>query len=169
MPPVIRLRPTQPEDLPTLYEIQSDPESNEMAGTKPRPREVFFAVWDRHFLDPNINGCVIEVQSEQDSSTHQLVGSIACFQADGLNCVGYWIARAHWGKGIASSALAMFLAQEHRRPLHATTASSNASSRHILQKCGFRFVGHRMGEETERYTAREIADFVLDATPTNHR
>src|SRR5690242_14236566 len=136
MPPAIRLRPTRPHDLAALFEIQSDPESNEMAGTKPRTREVFIEVWKGHFENPAINGCVIELAAAD--GTHELVGGIACFQADGHDCVGYWIARPHWGKGIASRALALFLAQEPRRPLHATAARTNAPSRRILERCGFR-------------------------------
>lgn len=153
--PAIRLRRTAPGDLPALFEIQSDPESNEMAGTKARTREVFFSVWEGHFANPSINPRVIEADG-------QIVGSIACFQADGKDCVGYWIARAHGGKGIAGRALAMFLTEEPRRPLHATAARTNAPSRHILEKCGFRCTGFRMGEETERFVAREIAEFVLE-------
>jgi len=151
----IRLRPVAPADLPTLFDIQCDPDSNTMAGTKPRTREVFFAVWERIFADPGVNARVIELDSE-------IVGSINCFQTEGHDCVGYWISRPHWHKGIASRALALFLAEEPRRPLHATTASDNAASRHILQKAGFRFTGLRMGEETDRFTAREIADFLLE-------
>ena len=155
----LRLRPTTAHDLPALYEIQTDPESNDMAGTKPRNRDMFFAVWERHFVDPGINARVIEIDVGRGL---ELVGSIARFQADGHDAVGYWIARPHWGKGIASRALALFLAEDRRRPLHATTASTNAQSRRILERCGFRCVGLRMGEETERFVAREIADFVLE-------
>ncbi|MFN0010257.1 MAG: GNAT family N-acetyltransferase [Phycisphaerales bacterium] len=154
----IRLRPTRPGDLPALFELQCDPECNAMAGTKPRTREAFFAAWEGFFGNPNINGRVIETDGEGGP---QIVGRIACFQADGANCVGYWIARQHWGKGIASRALAMFLQEEPRRPLHATTDSGNATSRHILAKRGFRFMGLRMGEETDRFLAREIAEYVL--------
>ncbi len=149
------LRPLHPGDLLTLYELQIDPESNQMAGTKPRTREAFFAVWERVLLDPNINSRVIEVGGA-------IVGSVSCFQAEGRDCVGYWIARSHWGRGIASRALPMFLADERRRPLHATAARANAASHRVLEKCGFRCVGFRMGEETDRFLAREIADFVLE-------
>lgn len=145
--------------MPALFEFQTDPESNVMAGTKPRTREAFFAAWERHFTDPGVNPRVIEIDGEHGPVT---VGSISRFQADGLDCVGYWIARAHWGKGIASRALAMFLAEDLRRPLHATAATTNAPSRHILEKRGFRCVGHRMGEETERFVAREITAYVLE-------
>jgi RimJ/RimL family protein N-acetyltransferase len=155
----IRLRPIGPDDLPALFELQTDPESNQMAGTKPRTREAFFAAWERNFADPGVNGRVIEIDGVRGA---EIVGSIARFQADGHDAVGYWIAREHWGKGIASRALAMFLSEDRRRPLHATAARTNAPSRRILEKCGFRCVGFRIGEETERYVAREIADFVLE-------
>ena len=151
----IRLRAVRPEDLPVMFELQTDHEANTMAGTKPRTREAFFAAWDRNFANPDVNARVIECSGE-------IVGTVACFQAEGQDCVGYWIARSHWGKGFASRALAVFLIEETRRPLHATTARTNAPSRRVLEKCGFRHVGFRMGEETDRYLPCEIADFVLD-------
>ena len=120
---------------------------------------MFFGAWERNFADPGVNARVIEIGG---ACGPEIVGSIACFQAEGRDCVGYWIVREHWGKGIASRVLAMFLFEERRRPLHATAARSNASSGRILEKCGFRCVGFRMGEETERYVAREIAEFVLE-------
>ncbi len=155
----VYLRRTQPSDLPVLYEMQTDPESNRMAGTKPRTREVFFSVWAGHFENPLLNTRVIEVDGP---SGRHVVGGISCFQADGHDCVGYWIARDHWGKAIASRALTMFLLEEPRRPLHATAATTNAVSHRILEKNGFRRTGTRMGEETDRFLAREIADYVLE-------
>lgn len=138
-----------------LFELQTDAESNVMAGTKPRTREVFFEAWERNLADPGVNSRVIEIDAA-------IVGSVGGFQADGHHCVGYWIARPHWGKGIASRALMMFLGEERRRPLHATTLRTNAPSQRILEKCGFRCVGFRFGEETERFVAGEIADYVLE-------
>lgn len=155
----IRLRPVEPRDLPILFEIQAEPDGNQMAGTKPRTREAFFGAWERFFSDPGINARVIEIDSARGP---EIAGSISCFQAEGHDCVGYWITQAHWGKGIASRALAMFLREEPRRPLHATSDRANVSSRRILEKCGFRCVGFRVGEETDRFLAREIVDFVLD-------
>jgi len=156
----IRLRPVGPGDLPALFEIQAEPEGNAMAGTKPRTRDSFFAVWEGIFADPNASASVIEF--EGSTGRRDVVGSIGCFQADGHDCVGYWIARAHWGKGLASRSFALFWKEERRRPLHATAARANAPSRRVLEKCGFRCAGYRMGEETERFVATEIADFVLD-------
>jgi RimJ/RimL family protein N-acetyltransferase len=138
-----------------LFEIQLDPEANAMAGTRPRTREVFDALWDRTLSDPAGGSArVIELGSE-------IVGSIARFQAEGNDCVGYWIARPHWGRGIASRTLDLFLQQEPVRPLHATAAAANTASRRILEKSGFAFLGLRMGEATDRFIACQIADYVL--------
>lgn len=152
--PHIRLRPVAPDDLPALYQQQLDPEANRMAGTKPRSREVFHATWQRIFTDPSVIPRVILHES-------LVVGGISCFKLEGLDNVGYWIAREHWGKGIASPALTLFLDEVKIRPLHATAAATNAASIHILKSRGFQLKGYRMGEETDRFTAREIADFVL--------
>lgn len=181
MPITVVLRPVRPEDLPALFEFQCDPEASAMAGTKPRTREAFFANWERSFADPWINSRVIEICPAANGETlaqgaHAaltgalpvIVGSIGCFRTDAAapewarDNVGYAVARPFWGQGIASRALAMFLTQEQRRPLHATTVVTNLASQRILRKCGFRFLGTHMGEETERYLAAEVAEFVLD-------
>lgn len=165
---MVFLRPVGPADFAAIFEMQSDPVSNAMAGTKPRSREVFFAAWERNLVDPGVTAWMIEIVDVPGSTPNDagrgrtIVGTIARHQADGRDAVGYWIDQAHWGKGIASQAVAQFLKEEHRRPLRATAASNNAASRHILEKCGFRCVGLRMGEETDRYLAREIADYVLE-------
>ncbi|MCC6429240.1 MAG: GNAT family N-acetyltransferase [Phycisphaerales bacterium] len=154
----IHLRPVEPRDIPTLFEQQCDPDSNQLAGTKPRTREVFQATWDRIFTDPTVIPRVIIGADNPDL----ILGAISCFQHEGRDNVGYMIARSHWGKGIASRALALFLKEVPRRPLHATTSRANAPSMHILQKYGFRLTGYEMGQETDRYIAREIARFVLE-------
>lgn len=163
----IVLRAATPRDLEAMFEMQADPQSNQMAGTKPRTREVFFNAWEKIFQDPGVNQRIILMRPDRGTDGHggnsegTIVGMISRFQSDGHDAVGYWIARAHWGQGIASRALEMFLKEETRRPLHATTDKGNAVSQHILRKHGFECVGHRFGEETDRYLAREIADFVL--------
>ena len=151
----IRLRPVEPRDLATLFAHQLDAESNRMAGTKPRSEEAFRAVWEKIFADPGVIGRVIERHGV-------VVGGISCFKLEGLDAVGYWIGREHWGRGLASRGLALFLSEVERRPLHATAARENAASIRVLEKCGFRLTGYRMGEETDRFVACELAEFVLD-------
>ncbi len=161
--PAIQLRTVVPSDLPELFELQCDPASNELAGTKPRSRESFFATWERSLADPRVNSRIIELERHK---AWTIAGSIACFQVEehGTSCdmLGYWIARPYWGMRIASRAASLFLAQEKRRPLLATAATANAASRKILERNGFRLIGIRMGEETDRYVASEIAEYTLD-------
>ncbi|HEX2838213.1 MAG TPA: GNAT family N-acetyltransferase [Phycisphaerales bacterium] len=151
----LRLRATAAADVPVLFDLQSDTEANRMAGTKARSREAFFATWEKIFADPKVRSRVIEVDGV-------IVGGVSCFQAEGRDALGYWIAKQHWGRGIASRAVALFLAVETRRPLHATARRTNTRSLRVLEKCGFRLVGYRMGEETERYVGCELAEFVLE-------
>jgi len=163
----ITLRRPTIDDLPAMYEIGADPVACEMAGVKPRTREVFMERWKDVLADPAINSRVIEIVSRGSGGGErgrEFAGSISVFQAPGetRDSIGYWIARPHWGKGIASRALEMFLKAEPRRPLHATAATSNLGSLRVLQRNGFRLVRTFMGEETDRYMAREVGEFVLD-------
>lgn len=151
----VSLRPVTPADLEFMFQIGLDPESNAMAGTKPRTREAFFEAWAQHIKNPAIHTRVILHGGE-------FAGSISCFQVGEENHVGYWLAREQWGKGVASAAVKLFLELESRRPLRATAARNNLASVRILEKCGFRCLGYRQGEETERYSAREVGDFVLE-------
>ncbi len=59
------------------------------------------------------------------------------FETAGKTLVGYWIGKEHWGKGVASSALSLFLLQVATRPLYAHVARQNVASIRVLQKCGF--------------------------------
>lgn len=158
----LRLRAIERSDLATMFEFEVDPESNAMAGTKPRTREAFFAAWERNLVDPEIRAQVIELAGARGDCEVVIAGTIARFRANGQDHIGYWIARAHWGKGVASRALKSFLEEEPRRPLHATAATNNPRSRRILEKCGFVLVRVRADAETERFVAREIAEFVLE-------
>lgn len=153
--PNITLRPTLPTDLPALFALQVDQASNDMAGTKPYSAEAYAARWEANFKNPALVPRVIVLDG-------RVIGSIACFQNEGRDCVGYWIDKAHWGRGIAGRALALLLAEVSRRPLHATAAKSNTASIRALRSNGFRHVRDFAGEETDRYTAREVSEFVLE-------
>lgn len=154
-PARVRLRPIEPGDLPTLFQQQLDPESNQMAGTKPRSPEAFRAAWERNFGDPSV---VARAILRDDV----MVGAISCFRKDGVDSVGYWIAREHWGGGIATQALMLLLGEVKARPLHATAARANAASIRVLEKCGFRLTGYHAENETDRYLAGEVATFVIE-------
>lgn len=154
--PTIELREVVPGDLQTIYAYQLDPEANRMAVTNPRTKEVFEAHWASSLSDPGVVARAITLDGK-------LVGHIACFVMDGRDSVGYWVDRAHWGKGIASAALERFLGIVTKRPLHARAARSNAGSVRVLTKCGFVLTGYEWAEATERFPACEEAVFVLES------
>lgn len=159
----ISLRPPTWDDVPLMFEIGCDPVACEMAGVKPRTREAFLARWKEIFADPAINTRVIEMIAGVPGP-REFAGSISVFQAPGeaRDSIGYWIARPYWGRGVASHALAMFLTEEERRPLYATASTQNLASLRVLEKNGFHLAKRFQGEETDRYLAREVAEFVLE-------
>ena len=62
--------------------------------------------------------------------------------------VGYWIGKEHWGQGIASAALRLYLDDvAQHRPLLASVVEHNAGSRRVLEKAGFQFVGRELAED----------------------
>lgn len=154
-PPVsVQLRPVHLDDLPTFYLQQLDVEANRVAVANPRGPESFAAHWAKVFPDPEVTVRAVVCDGV-------LAGQIACFVADGARSVGYWIGRDHWGKGVATQALALLLAEVAVRPIHARVATTNLGSIRVLERSGFRVVGHEMAEATERFPACEEALLVL--------
>src|SRR4051812_5506740 len=96
--PAIRLRRVVPADLPTHFENQRDPASTGMAAVPPREREAFDLHWTTILADPSV--VVRTVLADE-----VVAGSAVSFVRDGERQVGYWIAREHWGRGIATAAL----------------------------------------------------------------
>ena len=146
----VRLRPVERGDLPRMYELQLDPDSNRMAVTIPRTREAFDSIWAKALDAPNNAARVILVGET-------FVGYVSCFPADGEVHVGYWLDRAYWGRGIASRALHLLLREVTARPLVATAATSNGASLRVLQKCGFVVRRVEVAPASDRYPECEVA------------
>lgn len=132
MTAVVVLRDVREEDLEPLYQQQADPESVRMAAMPAREREDSYAHWRKSLADETAYARAIDIEGE-------CVGHVVSFMREGQaeREVGYWIARSHWGRGIATAALAAFLQEERRRPLIAGVAVHNPGSRRVLEKCGF--------------------------------
>ena len=150
----VTLRTVHASDLDAFYLDEIDPEANRMAVARPRDRAAFQAHWTRTLVDPTVNERAILADGV-------LVGRITCFQQEGRATIGYWITRAHWGRGIASQALARFLEVIPTRPLHARVAVSNVASIRVLERSGFVLTGVEMSVETERFPACDEALMVL--------
>lgn len=140
----VRLRPVQDADLDALYEHQADPAWAEMVGMPSRSRDEFVAHLDRVRADPRNCYRVIEADGV-------VVGSIGTFPVEDVREVGYSLGRAHWGRGVASRALALMLDEDPHRPLSAGVAPHNAASRRVLEKAGFVRVGHDDADGVDLY------------------
>jgi RimJ/RimL family protein N-acetyltransferase len=150
----IRLRNVERHDLPQIYQMQLDPESNRLAMTIPRSAEAFDAHWADALRDPSNTTKAILLGEA-------LVGFALCFGRDGQTHVGYWVSREHWGKRIASRALKLLLLEVPTRPLYAHVATSNAASLRVLQKCGFTVERVQASPASDRYAECEEAVLVL--------
>ena len=82
----------------------------------------------------------------------EVVGACGLTVSDGRREaeLGYWIGRPHWGRGHATEAallaVAFALGQAGLARVVALPLATNAPSRRVLEKAGFRFVGLRPAE-----------------------
>lgn len=135
----VELRETIEADLRTLFEFQADPEASAMAAFPSRDLPAFLEHQARIEADPSAITRTIVAGGE-------VVGSIGSWEADGERAVGFWIGRAHWGKGYATAALRAYLDVDPHRPMYAHVADHNVGSRRVLEKCAF-VLDHSAQEE----------------------
>jgi RimJ/RimL family protein N-acetyltransferase len=147
----VRLRDVEPDDLPIFYEQQLDGDATRMAAFPARDRAAFDAHWATNILG---NPAAVIQTILLDG---QVAGHIGSWRQDGVRLVGYWIGKEHWGKGVATRALAAFLHLVTERPLHAHVARHNVASIRVLEKCGFS--GER--EESVESGGKDVAELVL--------
>jgi RimJ/RimL family protein N-acetyltransferase len=133
----VSLRPVEDRDLDTIYQQVTDPESVRMAAFTAEDqtdRRAFLNRMSRLRADTSVSYRVIDVDGA-------IAGTIASFRIDNQPEVTYWVDRTQWGKGIASAALQILLAETAERPLYARAASDNLGSLRVLEKAGFRRIG----------------------------
>ncbi len=130
MPGNVQLRDVEPGDLPLFFENQRDSIAVAMVGFRSRDRAEFDAHWTKVLADESsLQKTII--------SDGKPAGNVVSWNSEGQREVGYWIDRAHWGRGIATAALSAFLKVEQTRPLCAHVAKHNLASIRVLQKWGF--------------------------------
>jgi ribosomal-protein-alanine N-acetyltransferase len=150
----VTLRPTQPADFAFLFPFQLDLVATHLAAFTPPDhanQASYVAKYTRFIQDPTITMRTILV-------AEVIVGSLAKFEAEGRAELTYWLDRSHWGKGIATAALQLFLAIETSRPLFGRVAFDNVGSQRVLEKSGFVRIGTASGFARARQM--EIAEFI---------
>lgn len=151
--PAILLRPTIPTDLEHFFLFQIDQEACHLAAFMAKDhadRDAYMKKWGRLLQDETISIRTILVDG-------MIAGSVSKYVMEGDAEITYWIDKAYWGRGVASTALKEFLAIEKTRPIFGRVAFDNTGSQRVLEKCGFIKVGadrgfaHARGCEIEEY------------------
>jgi RimJ/RimL family protein N-acetyltransferase len=154
----VRLREVQDGDLPILFEHQLDPDANRMAAftvADPSDHAAFVARWQRIRADES--GTVRTIVADG-----AVAGSVLVWRDPDLPGpeVSYWLGKEHWGRGIATAALAEFLEVVSERPLYGRCAADNLGSRRVLEKCGFELRSEEIAFATGR--GEEVAEVLLE-------
>lgn len=129
--PGVRLRPVEEQDLAVFFTHQAEPAAIEMAAFPARNKDQFTAHWAKIRADATNILRTIVVDGV-------VAGNIVSWEQDGRRLLGYWVGREHWGRGVATGALAQFVSEVSIRPLYAHVAVHNVGSIRVLEKSGFR-------------------------------
>jgi RimJ/RimL family protein N-acetyltransferase len=141
----VTLREVTKEDLPTFFEHQLDAEATRMAAFPSRDRDAFMAHWARIMSkETNETGILNTILADET-----VAGNVVYWEAAGEPNIAYWLGKTHWGKGIATAALAQFLTKIEARPVYAHVAKHNFASIRVLQKCGFQLAREDMSDDGE--------------------
>ncbi|WP_305096657.1 GNAT family N-acetyltransferase [Croceibacterium aestuarii] len=136
------LRPAFPEDSRAVYDGICDAGVVAMLSRAP---------WPYRMADAE-QFCARDVPAKEprflitlpDASGAPVIGCIGLHEEEGGAELGYWIARAHWGRGYASEAgramIEVSRAIGHRK-LVAGHYLDNPASGRVLRKLGFRETG----------------------------
>ena len=150
----IELRPSIESDLEHFFNHQADEDAIHMAAftaQDPQDKEAYLSKWKKLLHKDGIHMQTI-------ITGDAIVGCVVKFEMEGEAHITYAIAKAHWGKGIASQALSAFIQLEDTRPLWGWVAFDNIGSQRVLERAGFK----RVGEETSFANARntEIVEYI---------
>jgi RimJ/RimL family protein N-acetyltransferase len=98
---------------------------------------------------------------------HTLIGACGIAKLDGKHPeIGYWLGVPHWGKGYATEAARALIdhafTELDYETLHAGARVSNPTSRRVLEKCGFQWVGVKLMRVRAMASAAPVDRFRLD-------
>jgi RimJ/RimL family protein N-acetyltransferase len=152
---LVVLREMEEDDLYYFFQHQLDPEACYMAAfTRENPADwdSFNKRWTGFLANENMVKRTILFED-------QVVGHIIAYKTE-RDLLTYWIGKEHWGKGIATCAVAEFIKIFQVRPLFAYVAIDNIASLRVLQKNGFEIIEKEVGYANAR--GGELEEYLLE-------
>ena len=135
------LRPWEERDAAALYALASDPDIGPRCGWKPHESEAESAEIIRTvFAEPEIYALVLR-------ESGALVGCAGLHPLEGepSDCpeLGYWLGKQFWGRTLMPEAARALIQrafdERNVEELWCSHFASNARSRRVIEKCGFRY------------------------------
>lgn len=146
------LRPTTINDLGDLVAEVNDYDVAKMTARIPHPYTDADA--RAYIALREARGQATDAVSLTIEHAGKLIGGISIFAMPRRSELGYWLGRAHWGKGFATEAGRAILAYGFdvlNLPLvHCRVALDNPASARVQHKLGFRRIGFDIGRSLAR-------------------
>jgi RimJ/RimL family protein N-acetyltransferase len=162
--PRLRLRTIEPDDVPALYAVFSDPRVMRYWSSPPM-QDVSEAVALQADIAAMMRDDTLYQWGIESRTDGGLIGTVTLYRIDAVHRrgeIGFALGAAHWGRGYASEAVGALIAHAFvDRELHRLEADvdpRNDASLRVLAKLGF----VREGLARERYQLYgELQDSVL--------
>ncbi|MFT4662094.1 MAG: ribosomal-protein-alanine N-acetyltransferase [Patiriisocius sp.] len=150
----ISLRKSEASDLEIFHQNQATEEANFMAAftsKNPQDKEAYLKKWAGLMT-------VDSVHLQSLLLNEAVVGSVVKFEMEGDSDITYTLDKGHWGKGVTTEAVKLFLDIEKTRPMFGRVAYDNYGSQKILEKSDFKKIGSNTAFANTR--GMEIAEFI---------
>ncbi|MFC5176040.1 GNAT family N-acetyltransferase [Nocardioides taihuensis] len=144
---LVRLRPWRAEDAPRIVEACSEERTAYWLGRLPVP----YTLADAEAYLEDRRGVLADATAVgwavADPATDELLGSLALFDlvAGRSAEVGYWTHPAARGRGVMTAAVRLAIGHAFGAlglgRLAAFAAVGNTASRHVIETCGFTYIG----------------------------
>lgn len=162
----LRLRAMEPQDIDGFVRDLSDWEVQQWLSQPPFPYqrkdgEAYMAIVQGNHATPHPTLFVIA-----DKASDAALGA-ACvdIDAEGTGVLGYWLGRAHWGRGIMPEAVATLLRHARGHPdlrrLRAVTDPDNVRSQRVLAACGLMDRGLAARADPSRRGSIQMREYEL--------
>lgn len=164
---VVDLRELTENDVPAWFERASDPESSALSGDPIPESGQMGAQWlqlhrERFRQQTGIRWAIVPKGSTESVGS---IGLTITSKEERIAELGIVIGRAHWGKGIGTSAARLVVRYAFDTlglaEIRAEFLQSNVASRRVLEKLGFHFQSAIPGDPQSDSDSQECYLYVL--------